>query len=104
MNQDQQPIATPRTDAVLFKLMNPSVPISELESLARTLERELHEEKLHLEESFEMNRELQSERDTLRAALEKVTAALSISRGQWYHSVNRDQCLEALNHSKSTTQ
>lgn len=34
--------------------------------------------------------------ELLRMRIDKLRAALTISRGQWIHSVNRNQCLEAL--------
>lgn len=68
---NDQPIATPRCDADEADLQQRYGLNSFVRSsTGRTLERELHEEKLHLEESFEMNRELQSERDKLLTTIE----------------------------------
>lgn len=132
---DQQPIATPRTDAEeIFIPNHEGQGVGYTKSkFARILERELIGVEKHSNARW---RELQSERDKLsqlclvrdqdraqavllkdvaekdrdwfkdelakvREERDKLREALSISRGQWYHSVNRDQCLEALNHSKS---
>lgn len=34
------------------------------------------------------------------AKIQKLEAALSVSRGQWIHSINAKQCLEALGESR----
>jgi len=39
---------------------------------------------------------LEEDRDHYRAMAEKCREALSVSRGQWIHSVNAKQCLESL--------
>ena len=40
----------------------------------------------------------------LRAAALDLLAALTISQGQWIHSVNKDQCLAAIAKATGTEQ
>lgn len=40
--------------------------------------------------------------DQLRAENVMLRYALTVSRGQWIHSANKDQCLEALNTTPQT--